>query len=281
MPARDAAGTLGTLLESLESQSVGRRSFEVIVVDNGSRDRTSEVASAGGATVVGLADANRSLARNAGAGRARGKVLAFTDADCVAAPEWLEELIVGLAQADLAAGPIQPVLNQPPNAVERFEALWRFRQEEYVRSSGWAPTGNLAVTAQAFERLGGFDPSMRIGGEDVELGLRAREAGMRLAWRPLAAVTHPAERSLGGLLRRGARHGFAAAHHVRRTGGDYGTRYWRHPGPALRGDWALRRFGVEAGDLPAGESRRMLRLARAEYLARMAGSLAAELRRVR
>jgi hypothetical protein len=49
--------------------------------------------------------------------------------------------------------------------------------------------------------------------------------------------------------------------------------FWRHPGPLLRGDWALRRFGVDPLTVPAAERAAVLRVARLDYAARMAGSL--------
>jgi hypothetical protein len=57
--------------------------------------------------------------------------------------------------------------------------------------------------------------------------------------------------------------------------------YWRHPGPLVRGTWALERFGARPEELPARERRRLHALARVEYAARMAGSASAALRRVR
>jgi hypothetical protein len=57
---------------------------------------------------------------------------------------------------------------------------------------------------------------------------------------------------------------------------EVGWCYWRHPRPAIAGDWALRRFGAD----PVAH-RELLGIARAEYAARVAGSAWAELRRAR
>jgi len=65
--------------------------------------------------------------------------------------------------------------------------------------------------------------------------------------------------------------------HHHRLPGRIGGLLDRHPGPLVRGDWALRRFGIDADALPAGERRRMMLLARAEYAARMVGAAHAEL----
>src|SRR5947208_16800205 len=92
VPARDAAESLPPLLRSLESQTLPRDRFEVIVVDNGSSDGTAEVAERHGATVVRDKIPNRSRARNLGAEAAASELYAFTDADCVPHPAWLAEL---------------------------------------------------------------------------------------------------------------------------------------------------------------------------------------------
>jgi hypothetical protein len=89
-------------------------------------------------------------------------------------------------------------------------------------------------------------------------------------------IHHAAETALGPILRRAFRHGFSSTQHHRRLPMEVGWSYWRHPRPAIAGDWALRRFG--AGALAHPE---LLGIARAEYAARVAGSAWAELRRAR
>lgn len=280
VPARGAAASLPALLASLESQTIARERFELVVaVNGGDADGTAEVAGAWGARVVTIAAANRSLARNAGVEAATARLVAFTDADCTATPEWLASLTGCLAAAPLAAGPIEPTAGTPPSTVERFEQLWRFRQRQHVETVGWAATGNLGITREAFEAIGGFDSSFVAGGEDVELCLRARRAGMEIAWCPDATVHHPAESTWTGLLRRAARHGYVAAHHHSALPEPVGRLYRRHPRPLARGDWALRRFGIDPGSLEPTERRAMMRAARAEYAARIAGSVWAKLTR--
>jgi GT2 family glycosyltransferase len=282
VPARDAAGTLPTLLASLAAQTLARDRFEIVVVDNASRDATARVASEGGADrVVTEPVPGRARARNAGAAAARGPLLAFTDADCTVDPGWLEALCSCLDRTPLAAGPVRLLTGSPPNAVERMESLWRFRQEDHVRDDGWAASANLGITREAWDRLGGFDESFERIGEDVDLCLRARAAGLELGFCPAAGAEHPVERTLRSIARRGVAHGWSnrqlAARH-RELGA---TVYWKHPGPLVRGTWALERLGVHPDALPPGERRRLDALARAEYAARMLGSATAALRRIR
>src|SRR5204863_903204 len=103
VPARDAAATLGRALAALGAQE-GAPDFEVIVVDDGSRDGTAQLAERAGARTVRAAGDGPARARNAGAAAASGAVLAFTDADCYPTPGWLAAALRALDGADLVQG---------------------------------------------------------------------------------------------------------------------------------------------------------------------------------
>jgi glycosyltransferase involved in cell wall biosynthesis len=189
IPARDAAEHLREALAALRRQSTAR-DFEVLVVDDGSSDETAAVAEAAGPgvrVVSGHGD-GPAAARNLGAREARGRVLAFTDADCVPAPDWLE---AGLAAIDDGAELVQGRVAPSPD-VER--GPWD-RSISVEREYGLYETANLLVTRELFDRLGGFESILepRGGkelGEDVWLGWRARRTGARTGFAPDALVHH-------------------------------------------------------------------------------------------
>ncbi len=278
IPVRNGAGSLPPLLESLGRQTLGRERFEVIVVDNASSDDTASVAGAHGANVVSEPVANRSRARNRGAAAASAPLYAFTDADCIADPGWLEALLGCAGAAPLVAGEVRVRVRERPNAIERFERLWRFGQRTWVEQ-GWAATANLLVRRDAFEAIDGFDPSWRHIGEDADFCFRARAGGHSLAFCPAAVVDHVGERELRPFLRRFFLHGYSVNQAFYRLGAGY--RAWRDPWPAVAGDRALRELGHPREDFDASEWRRMARLARLGYAARVAGSIWAELARAR
>jgi GT2 family glycosyltransferase len=278
IPVRNGETSIPPLLRSLDGQTLDRTRFEVIVVDNDSSDRTAEVARAGGARVISEPIANRSRARNRGAAAAGSSLYAFTDADCVAHPGWLEALLSCRSLAPLVAGDVRVRVREPPNAIERYEVMWRFGQASWVRQ-GWAATANLLVRAEAFDAVGGFDPTWRHIGEDVDFCFRARDAGYGLSYCAGAVVDHDAERELRPLLERCYRHGYSVNQAYYRLGAGY--RAWRHPGPALYGDAALRENGQSRDAYNPSEWRKMARLARLGYSARIAGSIWAELSRAR
>src|SRR6266545_1529120 len=91
--ARNAEMTLPGCLAALDAQQFPRADFEVIVVDDGSTDRTAEAACAAGASVISIPSSGPAAARNRGAAIASGELLVFTDADCAPDPGWLRALV--------------------------------------------------------------------------------------------------------------------------------------------------------------------------------------------
>lgn len=278
VPVRNGERSLPALLRSLEAQTFPRGRFEVLIVDNDSSDRTTEVAAEHGVRVVHEPVRSRSRARNRGARAAGSRLFAFTDVDCVADPGWLGALVAAGHRAPLVAGEVRLVTSPTPNAIERFEALWRFGQAAWVEQ-GWAAAANLLVHADAFEAIGGFDPAYRHFGEDADFCLRAGSAGYGIAYCAEAIVEHRGERDVTRFARRCFMHGYGASQALHRVG--VGARAWRAPLPALTGDRALRQFGHMPARFDEREWRRMARLARLGYAARIAGSVWAEVRRAR
>jgi len=266
------------LLESLRRQTLPRERFEVVVVDNGSRDDGAEVARSLGAVVIEDPVPGRARARNKGVTAADGDHLAFIDADCIAAPQWLEMLARCAGSKPLIAGPIVVTTGERPNKVERFERLWRFAQDAWVRQ-GWAATANLLVEREAFEAVGGFDEAYRSIGEDADLCIRAARSGFELGYCPGAEVSHAGERRLWPMLKRSFWHGYSSAQVSRRIGAGYVA--WRRPRALLAGDEAARALGFDESMVAPGDWASMQRLARASYALRVAGSLWSEVARAR
>jgi glycosyltransferase involved in cell wall biosynthesis len=184
IPARDAAATLPRTLDALARQTLPRERFEVVVADDGSTDATGAIAQAAD-RVVRTAGVGPGAARNAAAGIARGRVLAFTDADCFPAEDWLARALAAIADADVVQGYVEP--ERPPG---------RFDRTVYVTSfHGLFETANLVVRRELFDALGGFEAGWtpqggKELGEDTWLGWRARRGGARVAFAPDVLVRH-------------------------------------------------------------------------------------------
>lgn len=187
IPAHDAAATIERALVALSHQDL-EAAFEVVVVDDCSTDATASIAERAGASVVRL-DSRRgpAAARNAGAAATSAELLAFTDADCEPAAEWLREGIAALERgADLVTGPIEPV--HPPGPFDRS-----------LRVDGPSrlfESANLLTRRTLFERLDGFrrpaglPPQAGHFGEDAVFGWRAVRDGASIAHAPRALVRH-------------------------------------------------------------------------------------------
>ena len=186
IPARDAAGTISPQLEALVRQETDRR-FEVIVVDNGSTDRTAAVA--GGfadrldiTVVAGPAEPNRSLARNAGVAVARGPVLAFCDADDEVDPRWLACLCRDVASLGVVTGSFRRA-----SVVDGEPAVAAMRP--VFRGFPILSSNNFAIRRDDYNAVGGFNPSFRHR-VDVELTCRLLLAGIEVHHEPAALVRY-------------------------------------------------------------------------------------------
>lgn len=185
---------LKVCLRALEAQSIPRGSFEVIVADNGSPDAEAVRAAVGQARLVIAQERGAGPARNAGAGAARGEVLAFIDSDCVPEPQWLAEGVRALSRFDFVGGRVKVLIADPRRmtAVEAFEKVFAFDNEAYVTKKGFTGSGNLFCPRALFEKVGGF----RVGvSEDVEWSYRATAGGFRLGFAANATVGHPARQT--------------------------------------------------------------------------------------
>jgi glycosyltransferase involved in cell wall biosynthesis len=186
IPARDAEAMIGRTVAAATQQELDG-DFEVVVVDDGSRDGTAHVAREAGARVVSNATPlGPADARNAGVAATAAPFIAFTDADCVPAPGWLRAGVAALERADLVQGRVEP---EPGVPVGPFDHVITVREE-----TGLYETANLFVRRDWFERVGGFkpfvDPAQGHFGEDLVFGWAVRRAGGRSAFAPDALVHH-------------------------------------------------------------------------------------------
>lgn len=231
VPAFNAEATLDGALAALVAQDYPPGRYEIVVVDNGSLDRTASVAARFAPRVRTVYEARRgaSAARNAGIRAARHPYLAFTDADCIPAPSWLRELVAaatGPDAADFVGGRI--VAHAPRSAVEAFaesimdqeRAIRFFRPPSVV-------TANAIVRRDLFETIGLFDESL-LRGQDVDISYRAHfRHRATFAYAERAVVGHVHPRTLPALFRKGLQHGRAAAGILGNHAESLGQRPWQ------------------------------------------------------
>jgi cellulose synthase/poly-beta-1,6-N-acetylglucosamine synthase-like glycosyltransferase len=216
VPVYNDSVRLQRLLDALRAQSYPRESYEIIVIDNGSQEDVERIVrGCQGAIYEREPYPTSYAARNKGIGLARGSVFAFTDSDCLPAPDWIEQGAAALAKhpdCGLMAGRVDFTFQDPdrPSAIEVFGSLTYLQQQQLVESEGFGATANLFARREAVERVGPFERSLKSSG-DLEWGRRMAAAGYSVLYSSRPVIAHPAPASLGDLYRRivrieGARH---------------------------------------------------------------------------
>jgi glycosyltransferase involved in cell wall biosynthesis len=193
IPCRNAERIVGDAVKSALAQT--EPPCEVIVVDDASTDRSGRVARAAGARVLTNAcRRNAGGARNAGIEVASGEVLAFLDADVVAAPDWLFRVrrvfesnprIVGVG-GRVASG-----------RAGLFGDLDLFlNHSEWIGPRGAGPKGLIPTLAIAYRReaVGPIRFVETNLGEDASFGAAVLERGGKLWYDPDIRMTHRHER---------------------------------------------------------------------------------------
>jgi glycosyltransferase involved in cell wall biosynthesis len=274
LAVRNEETHLAQQLAALAAQTY-EGAWELVVVDNGSTDRSLEIVEAWRERLppVRVVDASAArglnYARNRGAAAARGDLLAFGDADDEAAPGWLEGLAAAAASADLVGGPLDDdALN------DGSTAGWipRERLTELPRAYGflpYVPGGNCAIWTRLARELR-WNETYVLGGSDVEFSWRAQLAGASVGYARDAVMRRRYPSSLGDLARKYFLYGRAGPlvyREFRRAGMPRSD-----AGEALR-DWAW----LLRGALRAASNRQFrsnwLRVA-AKRSGRLVGSLA-------
>ncbi|MGB8182251.1 MAG: glycosyltransferase [Stellaceae bacterium] len=190
--AYNAERTMNACLESLEK--LRYPDYEVIVVNDGSKDRTLAIAEAFPyCRIITQPNKGLSVARNVGAEAATGEIVAYTDSDCVVDPDWLNYLVARMVAADLHAcgGPNFP----PPedNLVAAAVAVSPGGPTHVLLSDDTAEhiAGcNMAFRRDTLLKLGGFDPVFRAAGDDIDICWRFQDAGYTIGFAPAAMVWH-------------------------------------------------------------------------------------------
>ena len=211
--AYNAERTMDACLASL--RTLRYPNYEVIVVNDGSTDRTLEIAQRYPEVRI-LSQENKglSVARNVGIENATGEIVAFTDSDCVVDPDWLTYLAYKFVHSGFVAvgGP-----NLPPPEEARVPAC--------VAAAPGGPTHvliddevaehipgcNMAFLKSALDEIGGFDPIYRAAGDDVDLCWRLQNHGHPIGFSPAAMVWHFRRNTIKAYLKQQMGYGKAEA----------------------------------------------------------------------
>lgn len=202
-------------LDALFNQTFSQNQYEVIVVDDGSRDDTIEYLKSLSPPVSFkfLQQKHRgpAAARNLGIKHAQGKIIAMTDDDCVPPREWLEKLADGFKRYPKVTG-VSGYQEAPQGILktnliaqyESYQSRELYGQKEKEVAGGLETPGgvtnNVAFRKSVLDEIGGFDEGFPVpAGEDADLKKRIADCGHQLLYIPLK-VEHQQEYSLGRFL---------------------------------------------------------------------------------
>jgi O-antigen biosynthesis protein len=184
--------TMDCCLASLES--LNYPNYEVVVVNDGSTDKTREIAERYPyIRLINQENQGLSAARNVGLRAATGDIIAYTDCDCMADPDWLTHLVARFLSSDFGAvgGPNLP----PPDSslVANCVAVSPGGPTHVLLDDEVAehiPGCNMAFRREALEAIHGFDPVFRAAGDDVDLCWRLQNKGYKIGFSAAALVWH-------------------------------------------------------------------------------------------
>lgn len=217
IPTFNRAGILERCLQQLAAQTLPADRFEVIVVDDGSADHTAEVLARAAAQIAVVHERQANLgpaaARNRGLQRARGEWVLFLNDDALLEPRALEIHLEeharrGPRAAVLGSFPMHPDFTPANTPIGHcmdhsdliFEYLRMVPDHAYDHHHFY--TCNLSVAREFVLRHGGFDEGfVRMGAEDIELGLRLQLDGNQVFYRPDCVARHAHKLDAPGLAR--------------------------------------------------------------------------------
>lgn len=185
IPARNEEESIGGTIESILKQPE-RLVKEIIVADNGSTDRTPQIAEAYLKTkVVFATEPGTNPAREAGRKVATGDIIAFIDADNWLAPDWSETALKYLSRPGIVAVS-GPYTYRDQNWLGKLITFYGFLLYAYpgyllvryiLRIGSVLLGGNFAARREALEKIGGLDTRFKFFGDDVRTGKQLRKIG--------------------------------------------------------------------------------------------------------
>ena len=221
--AYNAERTMDACLASL--RTLNYPNYEIIVVNDGSRDRTLEIterhkrlydADPEGPRLEIISQENKglSIARNVGAAAATGEIVAYTDSDCVPDPDWLAFMVYKFVRSGFVAvggpnfPPPEPSLVPAAVAVSPGGPTHVLLNDEVAEH---IPGCNMGFTKKALEDIGGFDAVFAAAGDDVDLCWRLQNKGYAIGFSPASTVWHYRRNTVKAYLKQQMGYGKAEA----------------------------------------------------------------------
>lgn len=206
---------LSLCLNAVTKQSFAEENFEIIVVNNNPGDTVpSDYQLADNCKIITELKPGSYAARNAALKIARGKIIGFTDSDCIPDKDWIKNAVEYLSDNNVCsriAGKIEIFFKSAkPTKTELYDKIFAFNQKGYVQDSGTCVTANLFTYKYVFEKIGYFNENLMSGG-DFSWGTLAQKEGYKIEYAENVIVNHPARGNLKELIKKEKRVGGSQA----------------------------------------------------------------------
>lgn len=177
---------------------------EILVIDDGSSDRTVEIASKYPVRII-KHEVNKGLsaARNTGLKNATNELVGCLDADCVADAYWLENLIAAIEENDqivMVGGRLVETVEK--SIADRWRKVHMTQDwgDERVYQPQFMYGNNSLVLKSVIAEIGWYNEKLRTNGEDLDISRRIYEKEYKTIYEPKAIVRHLRQDNIGSLL---------------------------------------------------------------------------------
>ena len=211
VPVYNREDLIQNCIESLLSLEYPKDRIEIIIVDNGSSDRTPEVIQKYGVIYVLEERRGSSCARNKGVSVARGDLIAFTDSDCEVSQDWALEIANSYSKPGIAAlrgfcAGINANLIATFMQRKHEGISYRRTADGYALGGNSLNPRNCAISRELFDKIGGFDPKL-LRLQDFDFNRRLNLLEYKVHFNPKMVTYHHNPTDISVCLEKGESNG--------------------------------------------------------------------------
>jgi glycosyltransferase involved in cell wall biosynthesis len=188
IPAYNEENYINRCLEAIKKMNTENMDLEIILVDNGSTDKTIEIGKSYGAKVLIKREGTIASLRNYGAKNSKGDLIAFLDADCIVPEDWIEKALKYFRNNSKVILGYRLVVPAGANWIARCWDLL-FSKRDVTSEVRWLPTGNMIMKRDAFLSVDGFNETLETN-EDCDFCFRVNDKGNKIISSSETSVTH-------------------------------------------------------------------------------------------